>query len=152
MVPWHHCRPSIAISCVDTDISGMNEGGQQQDGVMAASLAVPCPLMRWQQWQRRKQWSTMTTVAAVRTTMPWHHWLFLILSCNGNHSSGVNYGAQQQKAETAWKMVARHCLPFLTLFAMAIMTVAGMMVWDNDGGGGMDNGALTSSAIPSLLV
>ncbi len=79
------------------------------------SLAIPCPLVQWQQQQWWEQQSTTTTVATVQTTMLWHHWPFLTLLCDGNHGSSMNDGAQQQKAAGVWTMVPWHCWPFLAL-------------------------------------
>jgi hypothetical protein len=51
------------------------------DGALAL-LPVSCPLVWQQQGQQCKQWRTTMTVVAAWTTMPWHYWLFLALSCD----------------------------------------------------------------------
>jgi hypothetical protein len=70
-----------------------NSGGAE-DGAMAALLAVPCPLVQWQLWQRCKQQSATATVVAVQATMSQHCWPFLAFMRYYNNSSGMDNGVQ----------------------------------------------------------
>jgi hypothetical protein len=63
---------------------------------MVALLAVPCPLVHLQSWQRHKWWCTTTMVVAAWMTVPWHRRLFLACLCEGVDGGSVVDGAQQR--------------------------------------------------------
>ncbi len=72
------------------------KGGNSKDDGALSSLPIPSPIAKWQQWQQCKQQCVMTTVAAVRTMVPWHHWLFLACSGDGVDGSSMDDSAGQQ--------------------------------------------------------